>query len=73
MKNPFISLMKAMRKDLAVFFFTDFMHMNYGVLLIPLFEKLFLFLCQTEFNSVTIYMLNRYSQPIRCILYGKID
>lgn len=66
MKNPFISLMKAMWKDLAVFF-TDFMHMNYNVLPIPLFEKLFLFLCQTEFNSITIYMLNRYSQPIRCI------
>lgn len=28
-------------------------------------------MCKTEFNSVTIHMLNRCSQAVSCILYDK--
>lgn len=58
--------MKAKKNGLAVPF-TDVMQINYNVLSTALFEKLFLLVCKTEFNIVTIYMLNKYSQPIKFI------
>lgn len=62
--------MKAKQKDLVVLL-TDFIQINYNVLITALFEKLLLFLWMTEFNILTIYTLNRYSQPIKFNLCKK--
>lgn len=61
MKDSFISLNEGHAGG-SGYSFIDFNHMNYNVLSILLLEKKTLFfLCKTDFNSVTIYMLNRYS------------
>lgn len=60
-------MMKAKKNDLTVSV-TDVMQINYNVLTTALFEKLFLPLCKSELNILTIYMLNSYSQPIKFIL-----